>query len=192
MSQDPHDQLLLQIRGAVAEYERPDYRPDAAGRLAKYQAGTLAALTRPLYGYRLDPDRVIQPGSDEESEAAVVREIFALYAQGNYSPQSLATYLQKQGIPTPSGQKTLEHRDVARHFTSACLSGQVYARRYRYRAAQVRRSATHPLGQPHQTPIELPPDEWTMVATIPPLVNQEQFDRVQARLAQKSEFCQTQ
>jgi site-specific DNA recombinase len=23
MSQDPHDQLLLRIRGAVAEYERP-------------------------------------------------------------------------------------------------------------------------------------------------------------------------
>ena len=31
MSADPHDQLLLQIRGAVAEYEHPHCRADAAG-----------------------------------------------------------------------------------------------------------------------------------------------------------------
>ena len=108
MSQDPHDQLLLQIRGAVAEYERTLITDRMRrGRLVKYQAGTLLPWTRPPYGYRLNPDRPRDPAGVwvEESEAAVVREIFALYTQGNYSLHSLAVYLQKQGIPTPNGKK---------------------------------------------------------------------------------------
>ena len=42
MSESPHDQLLLQIRGAVAEYERSLITDRMRrGRLANYQAGTL-------------------------------------------------------------------------------------------------------------------------------------------------------
>jgi site-specific DNA recombinase len=108
MSDDPHDQLLLQIRGAVAEYERALITDRMRrGRLAKYQAGTLLPWTRPPYAYRLDPDKPRDPAGVwvEESEAAVVREIFALYTQESYSLQGLATYLQNQGVPTPSGKK---------------------------------------------------------------------------------------
>src|SRR3954471_10037674 len=58
MSQDPHDQLLLQIRGAVAEYERTLINERMRrGRLRKLRAGTLLPWTQPPYGYRLDPDR---------------------------------------------------------------------------------------------------------------------------------------
>src|SRR5215813_1977762 len=42
MSQDPHDQLLLQIRGAVAEYERTLIAERMRrGRLQKFRAGTM-------------------------------------------------------------------------------------------------------------------------------------------------------
>jgi site-specific DNA recombinase len=107
MSEDPHDQLLLQIRGAVAEYERTLITDRMRrGRLAKYQAGTLLPWTRPPYGYRLAPDRPRDPAGVwvEESEAAIVREIFALYTQENYSLQGIATHLHKQGVPTPNGK----------------------------------------------------------------------------------------
>ncbi len=53
MSQDPHDQLLLQIRGAVAEYERTLITERMRrGRLRKLRAGVLLPWTRPPYGYR--------------------------------------------------------------------------------------------------------------------------------------------
>jgi site-specific DNA recombinase len=40
ISQDPHDQLLLQIRGAVAEYERALIADRTRrGRLAKLRVG---------------------------------------------------------------------------------------------------------------------------------------------------------
>ena len=53
MSADPHDQLLLQIRGAVAEYERTLIAERMRrGRLAKMRAGALLPWTRPPFGYR--------------------------------------------------------------------------------------------------------------------------------------------
>jgi site-specific DNA recombinase len=61
MSRDPHDQLLLQIRGAVAEYERTLISERMRrGRLRKLRAGALLPWTRPPYGYRLDPERPVQ------------------------------------------------------------------------------------------------------------------------------------
>jgi site-specific DNA recombinase len=56
MSQDPHDQLLLQIRGAVAACERTLIAERMRrGRQAKLRAGTLLRWTTPPFGYRLDP-----------------------------------------------------------------------------------------------------------------------------------------
>src|SRR5216110_3995558 len=62
MSSDPHDQLLLQIRGAVAEYERTLIAERMRrGRQAKLRAGVLLPWTSAPYGYRLGPDRPRDP-----------------------------------------------------------------------------------------------------------------------------------
>src|ERR1700761_4814248 len=88
MSADPHDQLLLQIRGAVAEYE-PTLIAERMrrGRQAKLRAGCLLPWTRPPYGYRLDPDRPRDPAGVtlEAAEAAVVRGLFAVYLEDHAS-----------------------------------------------------------------------------------------------------------
>src|ERR671913_825312 len=58
MSQDPNDQLLLQIRGAVAEYERTLIAERMRrGRLAKLRSGQLLPWLRVPFGYRTDPER---------------------------------------------------------------------------------------------------------------------------------------
>jgi Resolvase, N terminal domain len=50
MSSEPNDQLLLQIRGAVAEYERTLLAERMRrGRLAKYKAGLLLPWTHTPY-----------------------------------------------------------------------------------------------------------------------------------------------
>jgi site-specific DNA recombinase len=80
MSQDPHDQLLLQIRGAVAEYERSLIAERMRrGRRQKYQAGSLLPWTHAPYGYRVDPARPRDPAGVrlEPTEVAVVAELFA-------------------------------------------------------------------------------------------------------------------
>ena len=77
MSDDPHDHLLLQIRGAMAEYERTLIAERRRrGRLAKLRAGALLPWTCAPYGYRMSPDRPRDP-----AEAAVVAELLAWYRQ---------------------------------------------------------------------------------------------------------------
>src|SRR2546428_12702512 len=57
MRDDPHDQLLLQIRGAVAEYERTLMADRMRrGRQAKVRSGLLFPWTVPPYGSLLDPE----------------------------------------------------------------------------------------------------------------------------------------
>src|SRR3954468_8627181 len=86
MSQDPHDQLLLQIRGAVAEYERVLIAERMRrGRQLRLRSGTLLPWTTPPYGYRSAPDCPRDPASVhiEPAEGAIVRELFAQYLRRN-------------------------------------------------------------------------------------------------------------
>src|ERR687897_3331975 len=104
MSQDPHDQLLLQIRGAVAEYERsPITERMRRGRLRKLEAGLLLPWTGPPYGYRVDPERPRDPAGvrREEGEAAVVAEMFAWYAEEGRSLFGLAQGLRRGDVAPP-------------------------------------------------------------------------------------------
>src|ERR687885_1975225 len=102
MSDDPHDHLLLQIRGAVAEYERTLIAERMRrGRLAKLRAGLLLPWTKPPYGYRVDPERPRDPAGvrRDEVEAALAAEMFAWYAEEGRSLFGLARKLRHEEIP---------------------------------------------------------------------------------------------
>jgi site-specific DNA recombinase len=93
MGQDPHDQVRLQIRSAVAEDERILIAERMRrGRLRTLQAGVLLPWTRPPYALRLDPERPRDPAGVrvEEAEAVVVRELFARYVEPGGSRAGLA------------------------------------------------------------------------------------------------------
>jgi len=116
MSHDPHDQLLLQIRGAVAEYERALITERMRrGRLSKFRAGVLLPWTRPPYGYRLDPERPRDPKGVrlEPAEAAMVAEIFAAYLQDGAGLISVAKTLFTQHMPSPTGKQRWACRPFA-------------------------------------------------------------------------------
>lgn len=192
MNDDPHDRLLLQIRGAVAEYERTLVTERMRrGRLAKYRAGTLLPWSKPPYGYRLDPDHPRDPAGVyvEESEAAVVRAIYTWYVQEKISLCGLAKRLQQQGIPTPSGKTLWSLCTLRSILRQPAYTGNVYAYRNRYRAPRIRRSATHPLGRPHQSYEALPPGGWIFVATIPAIIEPAQFELAQIKLEKNISFA---
>jgi len=193
MSQDPHDQLLLQIRGAVAEYERTLIAERMRrGRLSKYRAGVLLPWTRPPYGYRLHPEHPRDPGGVrvEPAEGAIVTEIFAEYLQDGAGLIQVAKHLYAHGIPSPTGKKRWGLASIRGVLTNPAYTGQVFAGRMNYRPAKIRRSATHPIGHPHQSATLKPQDEWIPVTTIPALVTQEQFNLAQTKLAQNKSFAQ--
>nr|MDQ3566340.1 recombinase family protein [Pseudomonadota bacterium] len=192
MSTDPHDQLLLQIRGAVAEYERSLITERMRrGRLMKLRAGVLLPWTRAPYGYRLNPERPRDPGGVriDEAQAAVVAEIFAWYLQDGSSLLSVAKHLCDLNIASPNGKPRWGLATLRAILTNPAYIGQVYAGRYHYRPPKVRRSATHPIGHPHNSGVLVPPEQWIAVARIPAIISQQQFDLAREKLAHNQSFA---
>jgi site-specific DNA recombinase len=192
LSDDPQDQLLLQIRGAVAEYERTLISERTRrGRLAKLQSGLMLPWTRPPYGYRVDPDRPRDPAGvrTDPTEAALVAELFRWYAEQGRSFMAVAQHLHELGVRSPGGRAYWGMASIRAVLSNPTYTGTIYANRTRVRAAQVRRSATHPIGRPRPSQVPLPPEQWIAVATVPAIVTRELFDRVQAKIAQNRSFA---
>ena len=192
LSDDPQDQLLLQIRGAVAEYERTLIAERTRrGRLHKLQSGQMLPWTRPPYGYRVDPDRPRDPAGvrTDPTEAALVADLFRWYADDGRSLLAVVQRLHELGARSPTGREYWGMATVRGVLSNPTYTGTIYANRTRLRPAGIRRSATHPLGRPRDSQVPLPPDQWIAVATIPAVVPRELFDRVQAKIATNRTFA---
>ena len=188
LSDDPHEQLVVQIRGAVAEYERILIADRLRrGRQAKLQSGRLLPWTRAPYGYRLHPERPRDPALAhvDVAEAAVVQDLFASYAAGDATLNALAPRLTRRGRRSPSGQGHWNRSSVRGILTNPAYTGQAAAGRTRTVPAHTRHSPLLPVGrgQSHQL---RPPEEWVSVP-VPALITAEQFAQVQQRLATKQQ-----
>lgn len=143
MTEDPHDHLLLQIRGAVAEYERTLIAERMRrGRLAKYRAGVLLPWTRRPFGYSVDPDRPRDPAGVriDAAEAAVVEQIFSQYLEPGGTLNQLVRRLMAQGVRTPSGHQRWSQATVRAMLTNPTYTGQLFAGRFRRREPKRRLS----------------------------------------------------
>src|ERR671913_164327 len=130
MTQDPHDHLLLQIRGAVAEYERTLIGERMRrGRLARYRAGLLLPWVQPVYGYLLDPEHPRDPRGVRisEAQAAVVRQLFAWYLEEGASLSSIVNRLFEHGVAPPAGRPRWRHTTVRFLLRNPAYTGTLYA-----------------------------------------------------------------
>ncbi len=191
MSEDPHDQLLLQIRGAVAEYERTLIAERMRrGRLQKYRAGTLLPWSRPPFGYRVNPDRPRDPQGVrlDEVEAAQVAAIFAYYLEPNHSLLGLSRYLQDLNWRSAKGGQCWSPSTLRGIVTNPVYTGVVYAGMERSAPKQRRLSPLRPVGRRDSTR-PIPKEEWIRVGQIPAIISQEQFDLVQNKLSQNQKWA---
>ena len=183
MSQDPHDQLLLQIRGAVAEYERTLIAERMRrGRLAKLRAGTLLPWTRPPFGYRLDAERPRDPAAVrvEPSEAVLVAQLFDWYLEPQATVYQLARRLTDLGVATPMGKPCWNVASVRGILRNPAYTGRALTNRTRVMPARRRKSAMLPAG-PGISHAPRPPEDWIEVP-VPQIVSEETFAQVQAKL----------
>ena len=183
MSADPHDQLLLQIRGAVAEYERTLIAERMRrGRQAKLRAGTLLPWTTAPFGYRLDPDRPrlasavrVDPG-----EAALVAQLFDWYLEPQATIYRLARRLTDLGVPTPMGGPRWNTASVRGILRNPSYAGRALSNRTQVAPARGRKSAMLPAG-PGVSHAPRPEEDWIAVP-VPPIVSEQAFAQVQAKL----------
>ena len=185
MSDDPHDQLLLQIRAAVAEYERTLIAERMRrGRQAKLRGGQLLPWTRAPYGYLLDPERPRDPSrvQIDPVQAAVVEHMFAWYTdpQQPISLYEVAKRLSEVQIPTPKGGKRWHVASVRGILRSPTSTGVAYSGRSRPVPARRRKSALQPVGS-GQSQQPTPREAW-MAMPVPAIIRQETFEAAQHRL----------
>ena len=189
MSNDPHDHLLLQIRGAVAEYERTLIADRMRrGRQAKIRSGLLLPWTVPPYGYLLDPECPRDPSRLrlDPIKAAVVTQIFAWYTE----PQTASTLygvakrLSDAQFPTPMGQPRWNASSVRGILHNQVYAGMAHSGKSRPVPARQRKSALRPVG-PGVSHRPTPPEDWLPIP-VPAIISQATFDAAQTRLERNS------
>jgi site-specific DNA recombinase len=184
MSDDPHDRLLLQIRGAVAEYERTLITDRMRrGRLMKYRAGKLLPWGRPPYGYRVNPGHPRDPDGVrlDEAEAAVVAQMFDWYLEPDVTLYHVARRLTDLELLTPAGKSRWSVSTVRGILTNDAYTGVAYAHRLRVVPSNRRLSALRPIGK-GESAVERPKEEWIPIP-VPTMVTRDVFDQVQAKLS---------
>ena len=190
MSQDPNDQLLLQIRGAVAEYERTLIAERMRrGRLAKLRAGQLLPWLRVPFGFRTDPERPRDPAGlrVEEYEAAIVRQMFAWYLEQGATLGTIARRLTEGGVLTPTGKRTWSRSTIRGILKNHAYVGNAYGHCTYLEPAKARRSPLAPVGA-GLTAKRRPQEEWIGVP-VPEIVERETFDLVQEKLSHNRKFA---
>jgi site-specific DNA recombinase len=188
MSQDPNDQLLLQIRGAVAEYERSLIAERMRrGRLAKLRTGQMLPWIRVPLGYQVDPQHPRDPHGlrIDEQAAVVVQQIFAWYLEDRMTLRAVAARLIAAGIGTPTGRGRWSGSAVRGILQNTAYTGTAYGNCTRLVRSRRRVSALLPVGSGVSCTAR-PPDDW-IPCTVPAIINQEVFDVVQEKLATNGE-----
>jgi site-specific DNA recombinase len=191
LSDDPQDALLVQIRGAVAEYERTVIADRMRrGRLSALQAGRMLPFSIPPFGYRADPLRPRDPEAlrVDEGEAMVVRRIFEGYVEEGLSLYGMAKALTEEGVPTSAGKAIWSSSTIHKILTNPTYSGTCYGNREQAVAAKRR----YPLlgrearGEGGVTNRLRPRQEW-IALEVPAIVSAELFRQAQERMSQKQD-----
>ena len=189
MSDAPHDHLLLQIRGAVAEYERTLIADRMRrGRQAKIRSGLLLPWTVPPYGYLVDPECPRDPSRLrlDPVKAAVVTHIFAWDTEPQ-TPSTLygvAKRLSDAQLPTPMGKPRWNASSVRGILCNAVYTGIAHSGKSRPVPARQRQSALRPVG-PGVSHRPTPPEDWTPIP-VPAIISPALFDAAQGRLERNS------
>lgn len=169
----PDGRLFLQMRGAIAEYEREKIRMRTyAGRRRKARQGGLPCGPVDAYGYRYD--REGQRLVADPVQAATVREMFRwaatgdglLFPDGPPGPGRIAALLNRLGVPPARG--TAWHANTVRQML----------RNRRYVGELVTFRTALERGRRRPTP----PGE-QIVVPVPALVDRATFEQAKANLA---------
>jgi len=188
LGRTPEDELLLQVQGMVAEYERAKIlERSRRGKRHAAHAGAVSVLSTAPYGYqyisRHEGDGQARFEIKEE-EARVVRQIFDWVGRERLTLGEVCRRLHRAGERTQTGKSVWDRSTVwgmlknpAYMGTAAFGKTRVGPLRPRLRAQRGRRL------QPRRAyaTYEVPAEEW-MRLPVPPLVEVELFAAVQEQL----------
>ncbi len=188
ISDDPNDQLLLQIQGAIAEYERAVLAERfRRGKLQKAREGHIISSKVP-YGYRYAARNGAVPARlvVDEAEAAMVRQLYSWVLQDGLTIRQCMKRLNAGPWVTRSGRKQWSSSVVHHILTDPVYVGTAYANRFEYAVPrQPRRRSRRGAERTSRRP--RPPEQWIAIPA-PPLIAQRTSDAVAAALARNAQL----
>jgi site-specific DNA recombinase len=188
LGQSPEDDLLLQVQGMMAEYERAKIiERHRRGKLHGAQAGSVNVLSGAPYGYRYitKHDGGGQARYDiVPDEARVVRQMFDWVGRERQSIAEVCRRLKQAGALTRTGQTVWDRSVVWRMLKNPAYQGQAAFGKTRQGPLRPRLRAQR--GKPLQPrratdDYDVPPEDWITIA-VPALVSPELFAAVQEQL----------
>jgi site-specific DNA recombinase len=190
LGETAEDQLLLQVQGVIAEYERAKFlERSRRGKRHAAQAGRVGILCHAPYGYRYISK---QEGGGEAryeivfDQARVVQQVFEWVGQARCTINDVCRRLHQAGIRTQTGKEHWDHKTIWDMLKNPAYKGE--AAFGKTRGAPLKPRLRAPRGRPAQSrrgyaPNPAPPQDWITIP-VPALIDPALFDAVQEQLAE--------
>jgi site-specific DNA recombinase len=186
----PDDQLLLQVQGAIAEYERAKILERCRrGRLHRARRGELAPPMTP-YGYTYAARKYGGDGQIRihEEEAAMVRQIFEWYAEDGSNVFRVQRNLNASTWKPRRGGRHWGVSTITRILRNEWYIGRAYYNRTTRRPLEKSAGERAQSRRAKFVITERPRSEWIEVP-VPAIVDEALFTRVQQRMAENRKFA---
>ena len=187
ISDDPNDQLLLQIQGAIAEYERAVLSERfRRGKLQKAREGHYQSGHAP-YGYHYVPRQDGVPGHlvVNEHEAELVRLLYGWLTEEQTTIRQILKRLNAGPHHPRSGRRFWSISVVHHILSDPVYAGTAYSNRYEAVPPKKLHRLRGPR-TPEATCRQLRPREQWIAIRVPALVNADTWGRAQAQLARNA------
>jgi site-specific DNA recombinase len=189
IGKDPEENLLLQVQGMIAEYERAKIMERSRrGKQHTARRGSVSVLAGAPYGYRYISK---QEGDGEAryqvvaNQARVVRKIFKWVGQERCSIGEVQRRLLREGIPTRTGKAGWDRATIWGTLKNPAYKGTARFGKSRsgplkpQRLRPQRGRSEHPR-RPVSRVDTLPQDQ--ILIEVPALVSEDLFAAVQSQL----------
>ena len=191
----PEDQLLAQVQGMIAEYERAQIiERTRRGKRHRARQGSVNVLSGAPYGYRYVKKRDVSSAYYEvvDAEATVVRKVYEMFTVQHLSIGAITRSLNEQAIPTRTRDSRWERSTVWAMLRNPAYVGKAcFGKTERKPRQRITRPLRQRGGYSNRCGAnqERPRQEWIEIA-VPPLIGETAFALAQEQLEKNKQFSQ--
>jgi site-specific DNA recombinase len=186
----PHGQLLAQMQGMIAEYERSQMTERTRrGRLHKARKAEFMPWAYRMYGYRYTPKQAGMPPRAEiyPEQADVVRTIFDWLLHEQLTTRQIVKRLNTQHVPTRTGRNQVWHAASVRSIlTNVIYTGHGYYNKTKTGVPRKETRRQFSARKDNYAREERPPEEWVPI-TAPAIISASIFAQAQEQLQRHQE-----
>jgi site-specific DNA recombinase len=185
LGDSPHGQLLAQMQGMIAEYERRQIADRTRrGRLHKARKAECMPWAYRIYGYRYIPKHAGLPPrvARHPEQADVVQEMFQWLIHEQLTTRPIVKRLNARRIPTRTGQNQVWHAASVRSIlTNSIDTGHGYDHKTKTGVPRKETRRKFSARKDNSAREQRPHAEWVPI-TAPAIVSVQTFAKAQEQL----------